>query len=186
MNRNCVLLAVLIALSALSFTPIENPIPQTSTTTVKWLTWEEAMAKSADEPRKIFINVYTEWCGWCKRLDHTTLADTAIASYINEHFYPVKLDAEYQEELIYKGKTYSYVKSGKKGYHQLAAELLKGRMSYPSMIFLDEEQQVIQSIVGFKSPAQFERIATYFAKNHYMETPWSIYKQTYEPLLIKE
>lgn len=184
MNRICVFWTVLIALSTLSFTPIEQNIP--TDTAIEWLSWEEAAALQAEHPKKIFLNVYTEWCGWCKRMDTTTLNDPSIARYINEHYYAVRFDAEFKEPLEYKGEVYEYVKSGKKGYHELAAELLKGRMSYPSVVFLDKDQNVIQSIVGFKTPKQFEQIATYFAEDHYMDIPWSVYKNQYEPVLIKE
>ncbi len=42
--------------------------------TVRWLSWEEAIELSKEDPRKIVIDVYTEWCGWCKKMDKTTFA----------------------------------------------------------------------------------------------------------------
>jgi thioredoxin-related protein len=176
---------VLIALSVLSFTPIENATTP-SANTVQWLTWEEAMELSKENPKKILLNVYTDWCGWCKRMDTITYSDPYLATLINEHFYPVKFDAEFKEPLEYKGQVYEYTKSGKKGHHELAVELLKGRLSYPSVVFLNEDQEVIQSIVGFKTPVQFEQITTYFAEDHYLKTPWSVYQRTFEPMLIKD
>lgn len=144
------------------------------------------MILSRKEKKKLLLNVYTDWCGWCKRMEKGTFEEPNIARYINENFYPVKFDAEQKEDLEYKGKTYKYVKNGQRGYHELAAELLKGRLSFPTVVFLDEGMEVIQSIVGYKTPGQFERIATYFAQNHYKKTPWSIYQSSYKPLLISE
>ena len=190
MNRISVLLIVLFSMSTLSFTPIEQPHIYTTTiksdTALTWLSWEEAMALHEKEPKKIILNVYTEWCAWCARMDKTTFEDPHLAKYINDNFYTVKLDAEFKEELMYKGQAYNYIKRGKKGYHMLAAKLLSGRMSYPTTVFMDNDLQVIQSIVGYKTPAEFEKIVTYFAEGHYQNTPWSVYQDSYKPVLIKD
>jgi thioredoxin-related protein len=147
---------------------------------IEWLSWEEAMVKMEQEPRKLLVNVYTQWCNWCRRMDKKTLEHPEIARYINAHFYAVKFDAEQKQELTYQGQVYKYSKSGTRGYHELAALLLRGRLSYPTFVFLDEEQEMIQSIVGYKTPSQFETIATYFGEDQYMHTPWSSYQRTYQ------
>ncbi len=190
MKRIGVILTLLAAWSALSFIPpaqyTQKLLQQENTEeAIKWLSWEEAMALSGKEKKKILLNVYTDWCGWCKRMDKATFQEPNIARYINDNFYPVKFDAEQRDELEYKGKTYKYVKNSQRGYHELAAELLKGRLSFPTVVFLDEDLNVIQSIVGFKTPQQFERIATYFAGGHYLKTPWSTYQKAYRPVLVK-
>jgi len=153
---------------------------------VQWLSWEDAMRRHQAGGRKIFLSIYTDWCGWCKRMDAQTYSHPKIASYLNAHFLPVKLDAEYRQALTYRGETYDFVKKGERGYHALAAELLRGRLSYPSVVFFDEEGEVIQAIVGFKTPEQFEQILTYFAGNHYKHTPWGVYARNYEPFLISD
>ena len=48
--------------------------------------FEEAVAKSEKAPKKLFIDVYTDWCGWCKKMDKTTFAETEVAKYINENY----------------------------------------------------------------------------------------------------
>lgn len=183
------LLAVL-ALNAFpltNYTQPRNTTPfQGDTTQINWMTWEEAMQLSESEPRKILLDVYTEWCYWCKRMDESTFRDTSIAGYINENFYPVKFDAEQKQDIEFKGKVYKYMKSGKKGFHELAAVLLNGRLSFPTLVFLDHEHNVIQSIVGYKTPVQFEKIATYFAEDHFKKTPWSTFKKNYKPILVSE
>jgi len=151
---------------------------------VNWLTWEQAMELSKKEKRKLVLDVYTSWCKWCERMEEVTFSEPGIAQYLNEHFYPVKFDAEQKQPLKYKDREYKFVKNGVKGYHELAARLLNDQLSYPSVVFLDENQEVIQAIPGFRTPVEFEQIITYFAKDKYKSMPWSSYTKTYKPLLI--
>ncbi len=149
---------------------------------VNWLTWEEAVKKSKVEKRKVFVDVYTMWCGWCKRMDSATFQQPYIAKYLNDHYYPVKFDAEYKKDIEFKGKTYQFVKSGKKGYHQLAAEITRGRLSFPTIVFLDEKWDILQPIPGFKNANTFEQIITYFGEDQYKKVPWAVYQKNYKPL----
>ena len=82
---------------------------------VNWLSIEEAMnlAQTEGSPKKIFIDVYTDWCGWCKRMDKDTFQNAEVALYMSENFYMVKLDGEGKEPIEFKGKTYNYVPSGR-------------------------------------------------------------------------
>ena len=160
----------------------DNLIPE-NTSQIKWISFEEAVQLTKQNPKRILLDVYSEGCGWCKKMDTLTFNQPFIASYIKEQFYPVRLDAHSKEEIKYNEKVYKYHKSGRGGYHELAAEILKGRMSYPTVVFLDEEFNVIQSIIGFKTPEQFEVIATYFATDQFMTIPWSAYKAKYTSVL---
>src|SRR5579872_755561 len=96
---------------------------------VKWMTFEEAVEKSKTEKRKIFIDVFTEWCGWCKVMDKNTFPDPEIARVLNENFYPVKFDAEQTADVVFRGNTFKFIPQGNRGYHQLAAALLNNQLS---------------------------------------------------------
>jgi thioredoxin-related protein len=148
---------------------------------VQWMTIEEAADAMKTEKRKIFVDMYTDWCGWCKKMDAATFQKAHIAKYLNSNFYPVKFDAEQKEEIVYKEKSYRYVKSGRRGYNELAAEFAKslGRLSFPTIIFIDEELNVLQPIPGFQDPQTFEIIMTYFAEDHFKDTPWKKYHKNY-------
>src|SRR5438045_724912 len=95
---------------------------------VKWMSFEEAVAKSKTEKRKIFIDVFTDWCGWCKVMDKNTFPDPEIAKLLNEKFYPVKFDAEQTADVVFRGSTFKFVSQGNRGYHQLAAALLNNQL----------------------------------------------------------
>lgn len=156
--------------------------------TIQWMTWEEAMAKQKVEKRKIIVDIYTDWCVWCKRMEEGTFQKANIAQFINENYYPVKFNAEQRKDIQFKGKTYGFVNQGKNGYHELAAEITRGRLGYPSVVFLDEELEVIQAINGYKDPEEFEMIITYFAGNYHKKVPWEKYTRNYTlmPQAVKD
>ena len=153
---------------------------------IQWLTWEEMQIMQKRKDRKVLIDVYTDWCGWCKRMDKNTFQKADIASYINNNYYAVKFDAEFKDDIIFNGLKYSYVKSGRKGHHELAELILKGRLSFPTVVFLDEGLKVIQPIPGYQDSRSMELIVTYFARDYYKDTPWKKYTTMYNSNMIQD
>ena len=158
----------LISISFLSFTHIEN-----TTATVKWYTWEEAVKANEKEQRKIFVDVYTDWCGWCKQMDKTTFSAPQIAKYLNDDFYAVKLDAEQKEDIKFREHIFKFVKQGRRGYHQLAYELLNGRMSYPTVVVLNEDFARILIAPGYQKADKFKHVLKFAAEEHYKTKTWN-------------
>lgn len=144
---------------------------------VEWLSWEEAteLAQTEANPKKIFIDVYTDWCGWCKRMDKDTFQNPEVAAYMSANFYMVKMDGEGKDPIDFKGKTYTYVPSGRRGYHQFAASLLQGRLSYPTVVFMDEQLNMLSPVPGYQKPEPFLNIARYFGDNVYKVKDWKSY-----------
>jgi thioredoxin-related protein len=138
---------------------------------INWMSIEEAEARCVEEPRMIFIDVYTDWCGWCKRMDKSTFANPVIAKYMNEHFYNVKLNAETSDTISFQGQHYvGYVREdGRQGSHRLARTLLNGRMSYPSYVSMNEEMRALQVIPGYQNEKAFEPMMHFFGDKVYLE-----------------
>jgi len=147
---------------------------------VKWLTWEDAVAQSKIEKRKFFVDLYTDWCGWCKKMDKATFAQPEIAEYLNEKYYPIKFDAEQKEPINIDGTEYKYVRSGRKGFNQLAVEITMGKLSFPTIVFLDEELKVIQPIPGYRGPKEFQMIMEFFGEDHFKSVNWKTYQNSYQ------
>jgi thioredoxin-related protein len=138
---------------------------------IQWLSFKEALEKNKKEPRKIIMDVYTEWCGWCKYMDKNTFTDPNIIAYINTNFYAVKFDAESLDTIEYKGKKYGpsqpYSGSGRKPSHNLAISLLQGQLSYPNIMYFDDSSNVITTVPGYKSAKDLQAFLLYFAENIY-------------------
>lgn len=126
---------------------------------IKWMSFNEAIEAQKKNPKKIFIDVYAIWCGPCKMLEKNTFSNKKVAEYINTHFYAVKFNAEGNESITYKGKTFKnpgFVpdKKGRNATHEFTlAASVKG---YPTMIFLDENADMIFPISGYYTPSELE------------------------------
>jgi len=152
----------------------------TAAPAIKWYSIEEAVALNAKEPRKIFIDVYTDWCGWCKRMDASTFRDPVVVNYMNEHYYAVKLDAETKKEITLG--TQKFVNpnpEGTRSTHQLAATLLDGKMSYPSYVFLNEKNEKLTVVKGYMQTPSFEPIIKYFGTNAYLTQDYESYQASF-------
>jgi len=147
---------------------------------VKWMTFEEAVEKSKKEKRKIFIDVYTDWCGWCKVMDKNTFSEPKIARILNEKFYAVKFNAEQREDIEFSGTTFKFVESGRSGYHQLAAALMNNQMSYPTLVFLDEEFRMLQPLPGYQKPEEFHKIVQFIGEDFFRNVSWQDWQNQYK------
>lgn len=125
--------------------------------TLKWYSIEEVEKLQAKNPKKVIVDIYTNWCRWCKVMDQKTFTDPTLIHYLNENYYMVKFNAESKTDIIFKGKKYNYVSNGQRGYNTLAAELVKGRLSYPSFVVLDESLNHLKVTHGFKNAPQFKQ-----------------------------
>lgn len=148
---------------------------------IEWLTISEMEQKMAESPRKVLVKIYTENCSFCKKMDEETFNKSFVADYVNEYYYAVALDANTSEEIVYKGETYKYSKNGKFGRHELVVELTKGDLSYPSVVFLDDQLNILQSVSGYKEYPLFQQIMTYYGKDFHKKVPWSSYQNTFVP-----
>lgn len=147
---------------------------------VHWMSFEEALEKSKTEKRKIFIDVYTDWCGWCKVMDKNTFSEPSVAKILNEKFYPVKFDAEQIGDIEFDGRTFKFIPQGRSGVHELAAALLNNQMSYPTVVFLDENFKMIQPLAGYQKAPEFHRIIEFIGEDHFRKMKWSDFQTIYK------
>ena len=179
MSMKKILLFALIAvaggmgLAAFTFASPEPPAPAP----LKWYTWEEAIKLNKTNPKKMFVDVYTDWCGWCKRMDKSTFVDPKVMEYMSANFYAVKLNAEQKEDIQFNGETFKFVDNGGgRGVHTLAYALLDGKMGYPSMVYLNEKYERIMISPGYKEVPDMLKELKFAAEDKYKETSWEDYK----------
>jgi thioredoxin-related protein len=149
--------------------------PEKTKGEITWISFEKAVELNQTQPRKIFIDVYTSWCGWCKRMDATTFKDSTVMKYMNENYYAVKLDAERKDTVLYSGKTFIYKPEYKA--HELAISLLNGQMGYPSFVFLDEKMTLLSPLSGYQTVEQLMPALKYFGSDIYKTKSWEDYSK---------
>lgn len=130
---------------------------------INWLTFEEAIKLQEENPKTILIDMYTDWCGWCKKMTAETFNNPQLATYINTNFYPVKFNAERTDSITYKEKIYVNLNTGRRSSHELAKKLMNGRMSYPTIVYIDYEGSVFP-VPGFMDVKKIEPLLIYFAE----------------------
>lgn len=124
---------------------------------IAWHSFTDAVKKSKQEKKYMFIDFYTDWCGYCKKLDKETYSKEKIYNYLNDKFIPVKVNAESKNKIVFDGKTMTE--------QELAATF--GVTSYPTMFFLSNEKEAIGQIPGFVDHERFFSIASYVATDSY-------------------
>ncbi len=147
---------------------------------VKWYTIQEAEKLSSQTPKPIFIDTYTDWCGWCKKMDRETFTNSVISDILNNKFYPVKFNAEGKDDITFMGKT--FVNDGKSGNaHQLAVALLNGQLSYPTVVILTQQagKLGVSPVPGFKEPKDMEVLLSFFADKSYEKQSWEEFQKSF-------
>lgn len=172
--------ALVMGFVLVAFTAFNIPENKPAEDSIKWMTFEDAVAASKVAPKKLFIDLYTDWCGWCKVMDKKTFSKAEIAAYVNEHYYAVKFNAEQKENVVFDGHTFKFVASGRNGYHELAATLTQGKLSYPMGVFMDEEFRILTLLPGFQEPKFFDTVIKYFGGDNHKKVSWEDWQKTYQ------
>jgi thioredoxin-related protein len=143
---------------------------------VKWLSFNEALELNKKQPKPFLVDIYTDWCGWCKQMMRTTYSDPNLAGYINTWFYPVKFNAEGHDTIEYMGT--KYVNPGKeaRSTHQLAIKFLGNKLSYPSTLFISNNFQFQLNSSGYLDNRQLEPILVYTVENIFRTTAYDEFK----------
>ena len=156
---------VMILALSMSFTSIAQQI--------NWVSFEEALVLQKKNPKKIMMDVYTNWCGPCKMLDRNTFQNPDVAKYVNDNYYAVKFDAEGNENINYKGNTYDNkgykpeMASRRNSVHNLTHALQVN--AYPTIVFFDENGDVIFPLRGYQQPQQLELYLKMFLNDKHKE-----------------
>lgn len=158
------ILIALIAVIGLSFKPT------TKVKSINWITFEQAVAAQKKNPKKIMLDAYTTWCGPCKMLDKNTFTNPDLIDYVNKNYYAVKFNAEGNEVVKFKGKTFTNPnfdasKTGRNSQHQLSQVL--GVSAYPTILFLDEKADVITPVIGYRTAQELELYLKFFKDDSY-------------------
>ncbi len=149
---------------------------------INWVTVDQLAELQKKEPRKVFVDVYTKWCGPCKMMMANTFTSPDVVAKVNKEFYAVKFNAEGPETVQFKGyefknEDYDPNKRGRNGTHDLALAMatVQGRLAYPTMVYMDEKLDIISPVQGYHKPEQLLPLLNYISSNKYKEMSYADY-----------
>ena len=98
-------------------------------------TWDQTLQQAHNTGKFIYVDAYTDWCGWCKRMDSDTFSDTTVGAYMNEHFVSVQLNME-KGEGLQLAKKYSV-------------------REYPTSLIFNSSGRLVYRTAGYMPPGNF-------------------------------
>lgn len=144
---------------------------------IKWLAFEEMKTAMSKTPKKVMVDVYTDWCGWCIIMDRTTFVNPEVVSLLARDFYSIKFDAESQETIMFNDKEYGPL--GR--INTLALYLTGGRLTYPTTVIFDEELNMIANEPGYMGGEEMLKMLSFFGGDRHKEEKWEEYKRSGRP-----
>jgi thioredoxin-related protein len=106
---------------------------------------------AAQQGKPLLIEVYTNWCGWCKRMEEETFADPAVVRYVGANFVAMRIDAESDKKVLFDGREISC--------RELARSVLRIN-NYPSVVYVANGQ--VSVIPGYQKPADLQKFLNNF------------------------
>ena len=146
---------------------------------VQWLSLQEAETKGKGEPRVIVMDIYTDWCYWCKVMEKNTYEDPRVAAYVQAKFYPVRFNAENKTSITWKGQSFAYNPTYK--VNELAMSLTKGNLAYPTTVIITPDNRSPQYVAGYLKPTDLEPVLKYFGEGAYKTTSYRDFRKDFQP-----
>ncbi len=131
----------------------------------QWKKFNSGIAEAKKSGKKILIDVYTDWCSWCKKMDSDTYPDKRVSEYLSKNYVLIKLNAEGNEKILYNGQSIS------------PAEFAQGMgvNGYPATVFLKSDGQPITMLPGYAEPDKFIHVLSFIGENHYEKKKFADY-----------
>lgn len=64
---------------------------------IEWHSYDDGMARSKFEKKKVFLYFYAEWCAYCRDMDLKTFKDPGVIGVLNRNFIPIRLDSDREQ-----------------------------------------------------------------------------------------
>lgn len=143
---------------------------------INWINIADAEAAGNIEKRPILIDLYTDWCAWCKVMDKKTYTNKNLAAYVHEKFYAVKINAETRATINWRGRTFNFSQAYKA--NEFALYVTGGRLSFPTTVIIPADGSAPQAIPGYLKPNELELFLKYYGEKLNTRIPVDEYMWT--------
>ncbi len=148
-------------LSVLFFLPLVVLFALTNEELVslRWYQWTEGVVETQASGKYMLVDVYTDWCGWCKKMDRTVYGHPQVQQLLTANFIPVKLNAE----------STNLITNGTNQYTEQEWAKTLGVTSYPTILVYNKQFQLVSRFSGYKEPERFIRYLKYIRGKYYTQ-----------------
>ncbi len=148
---------------------------------VTWHSFEEGMKLAKKKKKFVIVDIYTDWCGWCKKMDKETFCNPEVVKYLNQHFIAIKLNAEEKAPIAFNGMIYNNPNPSKqRSTHQLAIALAGAKLAYPTYVYLDSKGNSITGTQGYSHPEDLIPLLKYIGSEAYKSKTWKEFTDSNE------
>jgi len=123
---------------------------------IAWRDWDRGLEEAKASGRPVLVDVYTDWCGWCRRMKADVYTRPEVRRYLDDHFVVVSLNAERADAAHYEGRAFTS--------RSLAARF--GVSGYPTTLFLRSDGGHLVNVPGYVESARFLQILRYIGDGH--------------------
>jgi len=142
-------------------------VEQANPLTLNWLSYTEGLALAEKENKYVLIDFYTDWCGYCKKMDKETYSKEEVIKILNENFVMVKVNAESDNKVIENGKEISERELAK--LYQVSG--------YPTTWFLESNHNRVAPLPGYVTTEQFIPVLNYIGEGWYKSISFKEYME---------
>jgi hypothetical protein len=119
---------------------------------LKWFDWNTGYPLAKKQNKIILVDAYTDWCGWCKKMDRDTYANSDVIKALNKDFIVIKFNPEL-ENIVYE------LDGNKITGRELYGQLTKGKSTgFPTTYFIQPNKKQIQIAAGYLAPNDFIKV----------------------------
>ncbi len=131
----------------------------------QWKNFNDGLAQAKKSGKKVLVDVYTDWCSWCKKMDANTYSDVKVREYLQKNYILVKLNPEKDGDVMYDGKKFS------------AADFSQGMgiNGYPATLFLKSNGEPITVLPGYADADMFMHVLSFIGEDHYEKKKFADY-----------
>lgn len=125
---------------------------------INWIDFEDLQSLQIQQPKLIFIYIYADWCVYCKKMERVSYKDKANIKLLNNDYYALKFNLEYEKQIIFNGNIYKNqeLKTHRQPKHDLAKFLTgkQDKISLPAILILDQNMDITKQLHTYLSPEQ--------------------------------
>lgn len=118
---------------------------------------EDAQRLAATNGKKVLVDVYAVWCGFCRKMAAETYPSDQVKNTVDDYFYTVRLNAESEREIIFNGQSLTE--------RELAAAF--GVSSFPTTVFVDTDGEPLGFQPGFMDASIFKDLIAFVGSDRY-------------------